>query len=121
MHVTSKDQIHTPITNPRGETIYELVGTSSEAGGATQHSLAHVVIPPGKSSDAHYHKSSEESYTILRGSARMILDGDEFVLEPNQACLILPGEVHQIFCDGDEDLEFLAICVPPWTQDDSYV
>lgn len=69
MHITSRGDVHTPITNPRGEIIDELVGTSLEAGGATRHSLAYVVIPPGKSSEAHYHKSSEETYTILKGSA----------------------------------------------------
>jgi mannose-6-phosphate isomerase-like protein (cupin superfamily) len=34
---------------------------------------------------------------MLKGQARMVIDGHEFTLSPGQSLLILPGEVHQIF------------------------
>lgn len=120
MHLTSKENIHQPIRNPGGEVIYELTGAAEEAGGARQHSLAYIVIPPGGSSSRHYHRQSEETYYILRGRARMVLDGRELSLVPGQALLIQPPEQHQIANAGEDDLEFLAICAPAWTAEDSF-
>jgi uncharacterized cupin superfamily protein len=62
------------VASPHGEIVHELFG--SAAGGSQQHSLAQIVIPPGKSSLRHYHPV-------------------------------------------DEDLVLLAVCVPPWTPDNS--
>src|SRR5207244_1711928 len=88
--------------------------------GTINHSLALVVIPPGKSSDAHYHKASEETYYILKGVGLMIVDKQQFRLQPGQACLINPFEIHRIFNDGDDDLEFLAVSAPAWISSDSF-
>jgi mannose-6-phosphate isomerase-like protein (cupin superfamily) len=118
--VFSKDRILAPIDTPHGEIIYELVGRSAEHGGAQAHSLAHVVLPPGKASLAHFHHVSEESYYILKGQARMVIDGQECLLSPGDACLLSPRQVHQIFNDGETDLEFLAVCVPAWQPGDSF-
>jgi mannose-6-phosphate isomerase-like protein (cupin superfamily) len=120
MKIVSKGDIEKPIEAPLGELIYELVGSSEEAGRSSKHSLAYVVIPKGDSSPTHKHKVSEETYYILKGKARMIIDSYKFTLLPGQACLIMPGEVHQIFNYEEEDLEFLAISAPAWTPEDSF-
>jgi mannose-6-phosphate isomerase-like protein (cupin superfamily) len=120
MRVVRKEEITTPIKNPSGEEIYDLIGSSAECGGAILHSLAHVVIPPGKSSFAHYHKVSEETYYILKGTSSMRIDTESFRLEPGHVCFIKPFETHQIFNEGKEDLEFLVVCAPAWTPDDSF-
>jgi mannose-6-phosphate isomerase-like protein (cupin superfamily) len=120
MFIHAKDQIQLPFTQPLGERVFELIGNSPESGEARLHSLAHIVIPAGKSSARHYHKTSEETYYILAGEGRMVVDGKEFTLQPGQACLIVAPEVHQIFNDGEVDLEFLAICAPAWSPDDSF-
>ena len=120
MYVISKDQVTQPFLAPLGEQIYELIGSQAAVGGATLHSFAHVLVPPGKLSPQHYHRISEESYYILKGRAHMVVDANEFILEPGQACLIKTGEVHQVFNRAAEDLEFLVVCAPPWTPDDSF-
>lgn len=120
MRVITKEEIDQPFLAPLGELIYELIGSTPETGGAAKHSLAHVVVPQGKLSPRHYHKVFEETYYLLKGQARMKIDDQEFTLSPGQSCLILPGEVHQVFNDRPEDLEFLVICAPPWTPDDFF-
>jgi mannose-6-phosphate isomerase-like protein (cupin superfamily) len=120
LRIIRKEEIDNPFRAPLGELIYEMIGSPDEIGGTSKHSLAHVVIPPGLSSPAHYHDLSEETYYILEGEARMIIDGYEFTLSPGQACLIMPREVHQIFNDKDEDLEFLTVSAPAWTSDDYF-
>ncbi len=119
MRVITKEEIEQPFVAPLGELIYELIGPG-EIGGTTRHSFAHVVITPGKLSPRHYHKVCEETYYILKGQARMIIDGHEFTLSPGQSLLIMPGEVHQVFNDEAETLEFLVVCAPPWTPDDFF-
>ena len=119
MRIASKRDVKEPVRQPQGETVYELIGASGGAGGASKHSFALVIIPSGKSSVNHHHLVSEETYYILRGTARMVVDGQAFVLTPGQACLIQHPEWHQIFNVGDDDLEFIAVCAPPWTPDDS--
>ncbi len=119
MRITKKEEINEPFKSPSGEIIYEMIGHPKEIGGTIKHSFVHVVIPSQKSSAAHYHKISEETYYILKGKARMIIDKSEFTLSPGQACLIMPLEVHQIFNDAKGDLEFIAVSAPAWTPDDS--
>jgi mannose-6-phosphate isomerase-like protein (cupin superfamily) len=120
MRVVRKEDISNPVKNPSGEEFYEMIGRLPEIGGTIHHSVVHVIIPPGKSSHAHYHKISEETYYVLKGIGSMIIDAKEFRLQPGQACLIKPFETHQIFNEGEDDLEFLTVSAPAWTPDDSF-
>lgn len=120
MRVVRKEEINNPLKNPGGEEIYEMIGSPPEIGGTIHHSLVHVVIPSGKSSQAHYHKVSEETYYILNGVGLMRVGSKTFRLYPGQACLIKPLETHQIYNDGADDLEFLTVSAPAWTPNDSF-
>ena len=120
MNPTYEKSRTTPLHSPHGEIVYELIGRAPEHGSADRHSLAHIVIPPGKASLLHYHKICEETYYLLRGQARMVLDEKTFTANPGEAILVLPQQRHQIFNTGNSDLEFLAICAPAWYPEDSY-
>ncbi len=132
MHVFSKPSKFEPSVISGGEVVYELLGNSTpvstnfdqknsepERSILPNHSLAHISISPGDSSRPHHHKFCQESYFVLSGQATMRVDQDEFILEPGQACLIIPGQIHQIMNNGTQLLEFLAVCVPAWFPDDS--
>lgn len=120
MRIVSRNDITEPFRAPLGEMIYEMIGRPEALGGTSKHSFVHVSLPPGKSSPAHYHKVSEETYYILRGKGRIVIDHKEFPLTVGQACLIMPGEVHQIFNEENAPLEFLTVSAPAWTPDDSF-
>jgi mannose-6-phosphate isomerase-like protein (cupin superfamily) len=110
-----------PVVSPLGMVLYELIGRDPDHGGTEHHSLAIVQIPTGKASEPpHYHKLAEETYYVLTGEGRMVVENRPTQLKPGMACLILPGEVHQIFSEGKEGLEILVICAPAWRPDDSY-
>ncbi len=115
-HIRHKDDC-TPLVSDHGEIVYELLGKA--AGGADQHSLAHIELPPGKGSLKHYHPVAEESYYILTGQARMVIDGETYMLAEGQSVAVAPGMTHQIFNDGPAALHFLAVCAPAWTPDNS--
>jgi mannose-6-phosphate isomerase-like protein (cupin superfamily) len=120
VRIVRKEDIAEPFRAPLGELIFEMIGRPEATGGTINHSLAHVVIRPGSSSPAHYHQASEETYYVLKGGAQVVIDDSEFTLHPGQACLIMPGESHQVFNHEEIDLELLAICAPAWTADDSF-
>ncbi|MDY7078444.1 MAG: cupin domain-containing protein [Chloroflexota bacterium] len=113
MHIYHKDDVNSPLVTGQGEVIYELIGRT--VGESTErHSLAYVVIPPGKSAPLHNHPEAEESYYILKGEAQMVLGDEEAIVGPGQAILIPPSSPHKISSIGEDDLELLAVCVPAW-------
>jgi mannose-6-phosphate isomerase-like protein (cupin superfamily) len=118
IHALSLDNV-SPITTPHGELISELIGRTATEGSVPQHSVAHIVLPPGKSSLLHYHPEAEESYYILSGQARVLIGEEEVVLTAGTAVLIPSPQPHKITNIGSEDLAFLAICVPAWAPDNS--
>ncbi len=120
MYINQVEKVPSPIKNPQGETVYELIGNSKVSGNTSRHSVAVIVMPPGSSSQPHYHKIGEETYYILTGSAKMVIDDHEFDLMPGQACLIQQNERHQIANAGKSNLDFIAVCAPAWTPGDSY-
>ena len=119
MRVIRKEQVTQPFVNYTGEKIYEMIGAPVNLGAATHHSVGHVVIPPNCMSRPHYHPVAEETYYILAGQAKMIIDDETFIFNPGDAVLIKQNEKHQIFCVGDIDLEFLVVCAPAWEPNNS--
>ena len=103
--------------SPNGEILYELAGRA--AGGAVQHSVAQIELPSGSVTAKHYHPEAEESFTILSGRGRIVIDGESYGLTAGQCVVVPPTRVHQMFNDGPESMHYLAVCVPAWTPDDS--
>ena len=118
MHISRKSSYPEKLVTPDGEIIQEILGLA--AGGIEGHSLAKITIPPGNASARHFHKKSEESYLILSGIASLEIDDQAFTLCAGEALLIEANEVHQITNKDDQDLVFLAVCVPAWHPDDSF-
>jgi mannose-6-phosphate isomerase-like protein (cupin superfamily) len=118
MHIFSKAQVTTPFDSGAGELVYEILGRSFP-GTTDRHSVAYIHLRPGKASQKHFHPVAEESYYILKGTAHLQIGAEGASLSPGQVVLIPPGQVHQISNPGEEDLEFLAICVPAWEPQNS--
>jgi mannose-6-phosphate isomerase-like protein (cupin superfamily) len=119
MFVTRKEMVSPPLINERGEEVYELIGSNPAHGGAINHSLAYVVIPPKGSSSHHFHNQSEETYFILKGQGRIIINDQERVVTPGDTIFISPDEPHQILTEGNADLEFVVVSAPPWSLEDN--
>jgi mannose-6-phosphate isomerase-like protein (cupin superfamily) len=120
MRFVRKEDITVPFRGDTGELIFEMIGRRQDIGGTTKHSFAHVVLPSGKASPAHFHKVSEETYYVLAGEAHMQIEKVKRTLRPGDACLIMPREVHQIRSIGSQDLEFIAVSGPAWVRDDTF-
>ena len=63
----------------------------------------------GKAFRPHYHEDMEEIFIILKGQAKILVNGEEAEMGEREAVVIPPREVHEMKNAGAEDLEYLAI------------
>jgi mannose-6-phosphate isomerase-like protein (cupin superfamily) len=66
-------------------------------------------MEPGKAFRAHYHEDMEEVFLILKGQAKILVNGKEAGLAEGEAVVIPLREVHEMENVGGEDLEYLAV------------
>ncbi len=108
-----------PFATDHGEIIQELIGRGAGNATSQRHSIALITMPPGKASLLHYHPQAEESYLILEGEGHLQLGQEEGEVAAGDAILIPATMHHKISNRGDQDLVFLAVCVPAWEANNS--
>jgi mannose-6-phosphate isomerase-like protein (cupin superfamily) len=101
-----------------GMSIYELVGRTLEPS-TNRHSVAEVLIPPGKSSRRHYHPQAEKTYYVIQGTGLLQIDDASSTISSGDAILIPAQRANKVFNRGDEDLLLIVICVPAWEPSDT--
>lgn len=62
---------------------------------------------PGGTSPLHYHRGTEHFFYVLAGRGRILINDQEYPLRPGTVVWIADGEVHKVFADSDEHLQFL--------------
>jgi mannose-6-phosphate isomerase-like protein (cupin superfamily) len=100
-----------------GSEIRELAGIPT--GNAANQSLAQATVPPGATTEAHFHRVSEEIYLFTAGAGRMILAGEEAAVRAGDCVVIPPGTEHQLVNDGAQPLVLLCCCSPPYSHEDT--
>lgn len=100
-----------------GSSIRELAGIPS--GNASNQSLAEAVVPPGRTTVAHFHRRTEEIYLFTEGSGRMRLGDQERAVRAGDCVVIPPGSVHKLWADNREPLVLLCCCAPPYSHADT--
>ena len=60
----------------------------------TKVKILHVL--PGKSLSMHKHKHRDEHWTVLEGHGSVILNGDNYPLDPHVSAIIEAGDWHQL-------------------------
>jgi mannose-6-phosphate isomerase-like protein (cupin superfamily) len=116
MHVRSYDELE-PFITLDGSEIREWAGRVSAP--AQNQSLAEATIPVGAATTAHLHHTSEELYLVTDGTGRLIVDGEERVIERGDCALIPPGAAHKVLNVGEEPLRIVCACSPPYSDEDT--
>ncbi|MCH7744587.1 MAG: cupin domain-containing protein [Chloroflexi bacterium] len=100
---------------PDGSEIRELVAVK---GG----SMVHCTLPPGAVSLAVTHCAVEEVWFFLKGRGQVWRkDGERETVvdvEPGLSLTIEIGAHFQFQNTGDEDLRFIIVTMPPWSDSD---
>jgi len=87
---------------------------------AKPFSIARARVDPGVTTRWHRLSEITEYYYIIEGVGRMEIGEEEgFEVKKNDIVKILPNHAQRIVNTGIEDLVFLCICNPPFT-DDNY-
>jgi mannose-6-phosphate isomerase-like protein (cupin superfamily) len=108
-----------PFITLDGSEIRELAGVPT--GNSANQSLAQATVPPGASTEAHYHRASEEIYLFTAGAGRMVLGGEQAAVRAGDCVVIAPGTEHQLVNDGREPLVLLCCCSPPYSHEDTVI
>jgi mannose-6-phosphate isomerase-like protein (cupin superfamily) len=102
-----------PFTTKDGSTIRELHHTPAQ-------SLAEATLEPSQATGRHRHDRTEEIYLVTKGSGSLEVDGETRRVRPGDAILIPPGAWHMLENDGTSELTILCMCVPPYSDSDTF-
>jgi quercetin dioxygenase-like cupin family protein len=80
-----------------------------------QHCSACVIrVAPGeKVRPAHSHPDGEEVIQIIRGSGRVLVDGEVAPVRAGTTVLFPQGAVHMLHNTGTEEMEVVCFFAPP--------
>jgi len=108
-----------PFITKDGSEIRELLAHRNS--GIRNQSLAEARLPPGGSTQEHYHIKTEEIYYITNGTGRICIDGEAREVKAGDAVAILPGRKHKLWNTGSETLRLLCCCAPAFEHDDTVI
>jgi len=85
-----------------------------------RYSLAHAILPIGKTSTLHALTTSEVYY-ILSGTGEMHIDDETQQIHPGDAIYIPPNARQYLHNNGDEPIVLICIVDPAWRKEDETV
>ena len=112
MHLIARDDVQ-PFVGDDKSIIRELASPGNS--GLTRHSLAEIRHPPGTASLEHYHTEAEEVYFVIDGQGGIRVDGETRSIRPGDVVVIVPGQRHKVWQEGEGDLVLLVTCVPAYS------
>jgi mannose-6-phosphate isomerase-like protein (cupin superfamily) len=118
MTVTNRDQIDSFIGDD-GAVMRELASAHNSP--LSRHSLAEIRHPPGTASREHCHTEAEEVYFVLEGRGGVRVDGEICDIGPGDVVVIVPGQWHSVWQEGEGDLLMLVTCAPAYSVDEVVV
>jgi len=116
MDLKNLDEVPAFITKD-GSEIRELLAHRNSA--IRHQSLAEARVPPGGSTQEHYHPRTEEIYYITQGTGRMRIEDETRDVKPGDAIAIPPGRRHKLWNTGGDVLRLLCCCAPAYEHDDT--
>ncbi|MDH3347911.1 MAG: cupin domain-containing protein [Desulfobulbaceae bacterium] len=75
-------------------------------------SIVQERVPSGCSETMHYHRSAEQFFFVLNGTATIEIEGKKINIEANNGIHIPPGKKHQLGNQNEADLVFLVTTTP---------
>ncbi len=98
-------------------TIWELYHPGSSP--VKDVSVAEALVEPGRDTEMHRHRRSQEIYYILEGEGEMRLGEETLKVKQYDAVLIPPGTPHRMKNTGKSGLRMLCVCSPPYSHEDT--
>ena len=74
-----------------------------------KHEWGVILFHPGQSLGPHKHAEVEETFYFVRGTPKMIVNGQEFRVKVGDAFRLDPSDVHNIINDTSEPVDAVFI------------
>jgi len=116
MEIVNRSEVEPFITKDTSE-IREILAPENSS--LKNQSLAEARVAPGRSTNEHFHRQSEEIYYILEGKGRMRIEGVEKEVASGDGIAIPSGKRHRIWNIGGSDLVLLCCCSPAYSDEDT--
>jgi mannose-6-phosphate isomerase len=68
-----------------------------------------IFVNPGHRLSYQYHENRSEVWSVVKGSGKAVLDGEEKEVHPGTVIMIPTGGKHRIGNDSDEELIFIEV------------
>ncbi|PYI53411.1 cupin domain-containing protein [Paenibacillus flagellatus] len=75
--------------------------------------LEHAIVRPGAMNGPHSHPILQETFSIVEGNMRFLIDGKTIVAGPGESVRIEPEQVHQAWKEGAPLLRVMHEVRPP--------
>jgi quercetin dioxygenase-like cupin family protein len=66
-------------------------------------------LKPGIPGVYHYHETVENVYIPIRGKGRLVVNGEEHIIDRDVVVFLKPGDRHEISAAGDEEFSMIEI------------
>ena len=85
------------------------------------YKVKRIVVSPGRRLSYQTHAARSEHWTIVRGRARITLDGREISLAAGESIDIAVGSAHRVENPGEEDLVLIEVQQGNYLEEDDIV
>ncbi len=106
------------LTSPK---VFRPWGYFVELGKGEGYKIKKIFVKPGKrlSYQMHYHRS--EHWIVVKGTAKVVLDGEEFFVHENESIFIPKTAKHRLENPGKIPLEVIEVQVGNYLEEDDIV
>jgi mannose-1-phosphate guanylyltransferase/mannose-6-phosphate isomerase len=103
------------------QTVHRPWGSYSILEDAEDCKVKRLVVKPGQVLSLQSHQKRSEHWTVVRGTARVRLGDDEFLLEANQSTYIPAGTLHRLENPGTQDVHLIEVQTGEYFGEDDIV
>lgn len=71
-----------------------------------------ILLLPGEKLGGHYHHEVEETFYVVEGKGRFIVNGEDFNVEPGDVFRMEANDKHEILNNGMDNFKIIFIKCP---------
>ena len=85
--------------------------------GSPKVNVTLTTLPKGSGSNDEVHENSDQLFYMIQGTMKVYAHGElVYTVKEGDAVLVTAGDTHAVRNEADEDVQFLAMTVPPLDQ-----
>jgi mannose-1-phosphate guanylyltransferase/mannose-6-phosphate isomerase len=103
------------------KTVYRPWGTYEQMNCGERFQVKHIFVKPGEKLSLQMHHHRAEHWVVVKGTARVHLDGKEFILSEDESTYVPIGSRHRVENPGSIPLELIEVQTGSYLGEDDIV